>query len=210
VTDPRPRLKAGTQQVLHKWLMTFSLDSVIRLPAGTPTRVREDFHLVEFHSKCWGKDLNQIRKPLPDLVPPVVSDKNGKAGEKSLEVREGKTQGRTRTENDEDGDVVDGDKKGKAKEENVEKGEGRARTDNDNDVESMDEDWSELDDITPDTCVFDINVRRVSLRPILIRADYIRMFDVVSNYFSKPMYVDRAKYAIVTGQPGIGESPNYQ
>jgi hypothetical protein len=52
--------------------------------------------------------------------------------------------------------------------------------------------------------VLDTGIKRVMHKPILIRADYIRVFDAVASYFSRPR-LWKAKCAVITGQPGIGE-----
>jgi hypothetical protein len=163
-------------------MTTFSLDSVIRLEAGMTQLVQQTDHpLAKLHMKCWDKDLAQYERPLSDL------------GEESTQDSE---------------DVVSafvGEQKGKAKEESSHEGStpDKATTEDDD----MVDDWRELDDIIPGTCILDLRPMEFELR-ILIRADYIRMFDGVRAYFSKRRLLRKARVAIVTGQPGIGESPN--
>src|SRR5215471_18929166 len=135
--------------------MESPLDSVIRLEEGIPPLVRlSDHALVDFHTKCWGQDLSSYQTPLSHL-------------------------GRGTTSEDDDRPqgvpAIAGDEKGKAKDK---------ATSGDDEDELMDDDWRELDDIIPGTCVFDIGIKRLPLPPILIRADYIRMFNAIKDYFS--------------------------
>jgi hypothetical protein len=76
--------------------------------------------------------------------------------------------------------------------------------------EHMDQDQDEtadMDDIIPGCYVLDIGIPGMAISRLWIRADYIRIFNFFQDYFNdyaKPM--DRVPSAVLTGQPGIGES----
>jgi len=77
--------------------------------------------------------------------------------------------------------------------------------------ERMDQDQDEttdMDDIIPGCYVLDIGIPGMAISRLWIRADYIRVFNFFQDFFNnyaKPM--DRVPSAVLTGQPGIGESP---
>lgn len=78
--------------------------------------------------------------------------------------------------------------------------------------ERMDQDQdqdeaTDMDDIIPGCYVLDIGIPGMAISRLWIRADYIRVFNFFQDFFdnyAKPM--DRVPSAVLTGQPGIGES----
>lgn len=70
-----------------------------------------------------------------------------------------------------------------------------------------DERLDEDDDMMPGCYFFDIGIDGLGMSSLWIRADYIRIYDFFQTYFNK--YAKprgRAPSAVLTGQPGIGES----
>jgi hypothetical protein len=72
----------------------------------------------------------------------------------------------------------------------------------------MDQDQDNMDDDIISGCyVLDIGIPRLAVSRLWIRADYIRLFNFFQTYYdkyAKPM--DRVPSAVLTGQPGTGES----
>ena len=77
--------------------------------------------------------------------------------------------------------------------------------------EDLDEDGTEekdLDDDLIDGCHFlDIDIDNFRYPKIWIRAEYIRIYDDVKNLYEKGSLLNNIlSAAVITGQPGIGES----
>lgn len=75
----------------------------------------------------------------------------------------------------------------------------------------MDQDQDETtdmdDDIIPGCYVLDIGIPRLAVSRLWIRADYIRLFNFFQmHYDTYAQPIGRAPSAVLTGQPGIGES----
>ena len=65
------------------------------------------------------------------------------------------------------------------------------------------------DDIISGCYVLDIGIPEIPVSRLWIRADYIRIFDFFQKWFdnyARPMA--RVPSGVLTGQPGIGESPH--
>jgi hypothetical protein len=75
-------------------------------------------------------------------------------------------------------------------------------------VEDEDEgEADEDDDVTPGCYVLDIGIRGIVPSRLWIRSDYIRIYDALQGFYEEVVNPDnRAPSAVVTGQPGIGES----
>ncbi|KAF8467514.1 hypothetical protein DFH94DRAFT_638974 [Russula ochroleuca] len=72
---------------------------------------------------------------------------------------------------------------------------------------SESEDDDDDDDIKPGCYVLDIDNEAIKMRSIWIRAEYIRIYDFLVDYYNnKTRYNGRAPAAVITGQPGIGKS----
>ena len=76
--------------------------------------------------------------------------------------------------------------------------------------ESMDVDMSEEEDLDDDFikgCYpLEIGIGSAPLM-IWIRAEYIRIYNALEAHYQKPLHINRrAPAAVITGQPGIGES----
>lgn len=94
---------------------------------------------------------------------------------------------------------------------------GREDEDQDQDVrtfddthQDQDDDQDETsdgeDDIIPGCCALDFG--HIDRQSIWIRADYIRIYDYIEGHYNKhAKRVGRAPSAVVTGEPGVGESP---
>jgi hypothetical protein len=80
-------------------------------------------------------------------------------------------------------------------------GHGKMAVDED---ESADED----DDIGPGCYFLDIGIDGLEYSKIWIRADYLRIYAYLEGHYSKVLNFpqNRAPAAVITGQPGIGES----
>ena len=64
-----------------------------------------------------------------------------------------------------------------------------------------------LDDDVIEGCHFlEIDIEGFAYPKIWIRAEYIRIYDALEMYYKTPSYPNLAPAAVVTGQPGIGES----
>ncbi|EDR05961.1 uncharacterized protein LACBIDRAFT_329135 [Laccaria bicolor S238N-H82] len=76
------------------------------------------------------------------------------------------------------------------------------------DNETMDEatTMDPEDDIISGCYMLDIDIDELELTSLWIRAEYIRVFNLVNAYYDKPTSVRRAPCVVVTGQPGIGKS----
>jgi len=61
------------------------------------------------------------------------------------------------------------------------------------------------DDIIPGCYMLDIDIDGLELPKLWIRAEYIRVFNSVNDYYDNPPSAHKAACAVVTGQPGIGE-----
>jgi hypothetical protein len=73
--------------------------------------------------------------------------------------------------------------------------------------EAMDVDVSEEDedDDIIDGCHFlELDIESLNIPRIWIRAEYIRIYDALETFYQYPRR--RAPAAVITGQPGIGES----
>jgi hypothetical protein len=76
----------------------------------------------------------------------------------------------------------------------------------------IDQDQDEItdmdDDIVPGCYVLDISIPGMQVSQLWIRADYIRVFDYFQTFYdthARPM--EKVPSGVLTGQPGIGESP---
>ena len=77
--------------------------------------------------------------------------------------------------------------------------------------EPMDVDTSKGEDLDDDFikgCYFlEIGIRRVRIPRLWIRAEYIRIYNALEAYYQmRPLFSNQAPAAVITGQPGIGES----
>ena len=74
----------------------------------------------------------------------------------------------------------------------------------------MDVDVSEEEDLDDDIiegCYsLEIGIKGFEFPRIWIRAEYIRIYDALEDYYREPSYPYMAPAAVITGQPGIGES----
>jgi hypothetical protein len=92
----------------------------------------------------------------------------------------------------------DGDEDG-----NEAMGEGEGKDDG----KAVDEDEGNDGDIIPGCYVFDIDIEAITPRSLWICPDYIRIYEALQDYYEeyvKPM--TRAPSAVLTGQPGVGQS----
>lgn len=51
-----------------------------------------------------------------------------------------------------------------------------------------------------------LHVPELEERPLLVRAEYVRLYDVVVNHYKDSVHKKKSTGAVITGQPGIGES----
>ena len=73
--------------------------------------------------------------------------------------------------------------------------------------ERMDVEEEDLDDDVIEGCHFlEIDMEGFAYPKIWIRAEYIRIYDALETHYQTPSYPNLAPAAVVTGQPGIGES----
>jgi hypothetical protein len=72
--------------------------------------------------------------------------------------------------------------------------------------EDEDEDDDDDDDDNPDCYFLDIGIDGLTSSKIWVRSEYIRLYAYLEERYSKANQRDRAPAAVVTGQPGIGES----
>lgn len=77
--------------------------------------------------------------------------------------------------------------------------------------EPMDVDTSEGEDLDDDFikgCYsLEIGIKRLRIPKVWIRAEYIRIYNALEAYYQKrPSITNQAPAAVITGQPGIGES----
>ena len=79
----------------------------------------------------------------------------------------------------------------------------RARHEDQDEDDPMDEDVDEDDDIIPGCYLLDLGM---NVPKIWIRADYIRIYDFLEDYYNEsPEPSFRAPAAVITGQPGVGQ-----
>jgi hypothetical protein len=108
---------------------------------------------------------------------------------------------------DEDKDKVEDN--GKVEDEDEGEGEDEEAIDVDKDeVEDEDEGEADEDDgLTPGCYVLNIDIEGLVPSRLWIRSDYIRIYDALHDYYEEELDLDdRAPSAVITGQPGIGES----
>jgi hypothetical protein len=89
----------------------------------------------------------------------------------------------------------------------------RVRAIDEDDNGAMDEDelegeaTDEDDDVVPGCYPFRVGIENIT---VWIRADYIRVYKALEDYYDKATKQrGRTPSAVVTGQPGIGESPYF-
>jgi hypothetical protein len=155
-----------------------SLASVVRVQ--TYLKIDDDTPLARFYRKFWGKSME----------------------DEEAEWQKGQTQiGGQPEDEDQDGyeAMVQDQDQGKRKatdkcgDDVMNEGEG----------EATDED----DDILPGCYDLDISIDGMAPSSLWIRADYIRIYNFFQAHYDKHAHpMARAPSAVLTGQPGIGES----
>jgi hypothetical protein len=104
---------------------------------------------------------------------------------------------------DEDEGRYEGKGKGRAIDEDEGKGRAIDKDDNETMEENELEGVADEDDI-PGCYPFSVGIEDIT---VWIRADYIRVYNALEDYYKKAMKRSgRTPSAVVTGQPGIGES----
>ena len=99
---------------------------------------------------------------------------------------------------------------GKGKGRVIDEDEGKGRAIHEDDNEALDEDeldgeaTDEHDNIVPGCYPFSVGIENIT---VWIRADYIRVYEALQGYYEKATKQSgRTPSAVVTGQPGNGES----
>jgi hypothetical protein len=63
------------------------------------------------------------------------------------------------------------------------------------------------DDFIKGCYSLEIGIKRLRIHRVWIRAEYIRIYNALEDYYQKrPSFSNQAPAAVITGQPGIGES----
>ncbi|KIL64152.1 hypothetical protein M378DRAFT_178977 [Amanita muscaria Koide BX008] len=135
-----------------------------------------------FHQKFWGKSMEDEKAKWQETQIESQPEDEDQDKHKAMEKGKGKAM-------DEGGDEV------------MNEGEGKPDED---EGEATDQD----DDILPDCYVLDISIDDMPTS-LWIRAEYIRIFDCFQAHFdkyTKPEPKGKTPSAVLTGQPGIGES----
>jgi hypothetical protein len=149
---------------------------------------------MEDEEEEWQKTQTQIEGQPEDEGKDGYKGSGGAIGEddnEAMEVEEYEGKGKGR--------VIDEDE-----------GKGKGRAINEDDNEAMDEDeldgeaTDEDDDIVPGCYPFSVGIENIT---VWIRPDYIRVYEALQDYYEKATKQSgRTPSAVVTGQPGNGES----
>ena len=174
-----------------------SLASVVVVK--TWLKVRDDHPLALFFTKFWGKSMEaeegEWQKAEADGHEAMAEEEdNGEATYKKDD--EAILEGEDETLGEMDEEAID-----------VDKDEGEDEGDKD----AIDMDKGEVededDDVTPGCYVLDIGIHGIVPSRLWIRSDYVRIYDALQDFYEEVVNPDnRAPSAVVTGQPGIGES----
>jgi hypothetical protein len=182
-----------------------SLASVVRVKSRQWQKLDDEYPLALFHVRFWGMSMEDEEEEWRKAQP----QREGRPEEEDEGRYEGKGKGRAIDEDkDEAMEVEKYEGKGKGRAIDEDEGKGRAIDKDDN--ETMEEDelegeaTDEDEDDIPGCYPFSVGIEDIT---VWIRADYIRVYEALEDYYKKAMKRSgRTPSAVVTGQPGIGES----
>ena len=180
-----------------------SLASVVRVKFRKWQKLDDEYPLALFHVRFWGKSMEdeeeEWRKAQPQIEGQPEDEDEGRY--------EGKGKGRAIDEDEDKAMEVEYEGKGKGRA--IDQDEGKGTIDQD-DNETMEEDelegeaTDEDEDDIPGCYPFSVGIEDIT---VWIRADYIRVYEAVEDHYKKALKRSgRTPSAVVTGQPGIGES----
>ena len=166
-----------------------SLASVVHKEFRTWRKIPTGHLLASYHQRFWGKSMEDEEKEWQKTQTQIEGQ------------LEGEDEGSGRAIGEDDNEIV--------KVEEYE-GKGKGRVINEDDTEAMDEDklegeaTDEDDDVIPGCYPFSVGIENIT---VWIRADYIRLYKALEDYYEQATkQKGRTPSAVVTGQPGIGES----
>ena len=168
-----------------------SLASVVHVTFRTWQKVPDGHLLALFHRRFWGKSMEDEEEEWQKAQPQI----EGQPEDEDEDRYEG--EGRAIDEDDNEAMEV---------QECEGKGKGRAIDEDDNEAMEEDELEGEAmdDDDIPGCYPFSVGIEDIT---VWIRADYIRIYEALQDYYEKTTKQSgRTPSAVVTGQPGIGES----
>jgi hypothetical protein len=168
-----------------------SLASVVRVKFQKWQKLDDEYPLALFHVRFWGKSMEDEEEEWRKAQPQIEDEDEGRY--------EGKGKGRAIDEDEDEAMEVE-EYEGKGKGRAIDKDDNETMEEDELDGEATDEDEDDIPGCYP----FSVGIEDIT---VWIRADYIRVYEALEDYYKKAMKRSgRTPSAVVTGQPGIGES----
>ena len=195
--SPKKPVAATVTSSLATMSDSSSLASVVHVESRKWEKLADDYPLAVFHRRFWGKSMKDEEE-----WQKTQSQTESQSKDEDEDRYEGKAI------DDDDNETME-EYEGKGKDNSIDedegKGKGRAI-----DNKAMEEDeledqaTDEDEDDIPGCYPFSVGIEDIT---VWIRADYICVYEALEDYYENAMKRSgRTPSAVVTGQPGIGES----
>jgi hypothetical protein len=188
--SPKKPVAATVTSSLATMSDSSSLASVVHVESRKWEKLADDYPLAVFHRRFWGKSMKDEEEEWQKTQPQTESQ--------SKDEDEDRYEGKAIDDDDNETMEVE-EYEGKGKDKAIDEDEGEVEEDQLED-EATDEDEDDIPGCYP----FSVGFEDIT---VWIRADYIRVYEALEDYYEKAMKRSgRTPSAVITGQPGIGES----